>query len=188
MPGKRICIFCGESPEDKNNEHPLPRWLLEMTGDPNRVVRHGVHWGTGKPFEFAFDAFQFPACRKCNDRYAELETAAKAVVEKLCQMESATPDQYVTLLDWLDKVRIGLWLGHNYLQGNNLEPSFAISSRLAAKDRMVAVYAFAEQRDGLNTWGPDSPLFHIKPSIFAMKVNKILHLHASWDWRGASRC
>lgn len=188
MASQRICIFCGRSPEDKNNEHPLPRWLLEMTGDPNRVVRHGVHWETRKPFEFAFDAFQFPACRKCNDEYSKLETSAKVIVEEIAQRKAVSPSNYVLLLDWLDKVRIGLWLGHNYLQGAPLSPTFTINSRVGTKDRMVAIYAFLDQRDGLNTWGPESPLFHFKPSVFSMRVNKVVFLNASWDWMCSSRC
>src|SRR5205085_3759227 len=71
---------------------------------------------------------------------------------------------------------------------NNLDPSFAISSRVGKKDRMVAIYAFKMQRNGLGTWGPDSPLFHFKPSAFAMRVNDLILLNASWDWMCSSRC
>src|SRR5437870_57981 len=136
MPTNRICIFCGERPQAKNNEHPLPRWLLAMTGDPNRVVRHGYHWGTGKPFQFSMDSFQFPACSDCNASYSGLENVAKLIVETICRKEAVSPDDYVVLLDWLDKVRIGCWLGHAYLQKSDLPPNFTIGSRLGMKDRM----------------------------------------------------
>jgi hypothetical protein len=185
---RRICIFCGEPPEDKNKEHPLPRWLLAMTGDPNRVVRHGYRWSDGKIFEFSFDSLVFPACKRCNDRFAAFEDRAKSVVETLCRKEAVSPDNYVFLLDWLDKVRIGLWLGYRYLQRNPHSPNFTINSRLGTKDRMLAVYPLADHQKGLNTWGPESRLFQIKPSVFSLRVNNILLLNASWDFMCASRC
>ncbi|MEJ1962934.1 MAG: hypothetical protein WDO56_15855 [Gammaproteobacteria bacterium] len=188
MTPQRICIFCGAPPEDKNKEHPLSRWLLEMTGDPNRVVKHGYRWSDGKVFEFSFDSLVFPACEKCNSSYSGFESHAKTVVESIVKKEPVSAADYVHLLDWLDKVRIGLWLGYRYLQGNPSTPSFTIDSRLGKKDRMLAVYTIGDHQVGLNTWGPESKLFQFKPSVFAMRVNSILFLNASWDYMCASRC
>ena len=166
----------------------MPRWLLEMTGDPSRVVSHGYNWKTGKQFEFSFDSFKFPSCGACNARYSSFEGEAKKVVEAICKKEAVSPDDYVLLLDWLDKVRIGLWLGHRYLQGATWPPSFAIDSRIGVKDRMVAVYTIGDHQLGLNVYGAESRIFHWKPSVFSLRVNNILFLNASWDWMCASRC
>ena len=81
-----------QSPENKNNEHPLPRWLLELTGDPGRVVSHGYHWRTGKQFEFSFDSFKFPSCWACNESYSRLEGNAKRVVVAACKKEALNPE------------------------------------------------------------------------------------------------
>jgi hypothetical protein len=159
-----------------------------MTGDPNRVVRHGYRWTDGKEFEFSFDSLVFPACSSCNGRYSAFESAAKAIVESICRKETVSPGDYVHLLDWLDKVRIGLWLGHRYLQQNPFPPNFTIDSRLATKDRMVAIYTIGDHQTGLNTWGPESRLFQFKPSVFSLRVNNILFLNASWDFMCSSRC
>ena len=188
MAARRICIFCGGPPEDKNNEHPLPKWLLEMTGDPNRVVRHGFRWADGEAIEFSFDSLVFPACSKCNDRYSAFERAAKTIVESICRKDAVSPGDYVHLLDWLDKVRVGLWLGHRYLQKNPYPPNFTIDSRLGTKDRMVAIYTIGDHQTGLNTWGPESKLFQFKPSVFSLRVNNIIFLNASWDFMCARRC
>jgi len=94
----------------------------------------------------------------------------------------------VFLLDWLDKVRVGLWLGYRYLQQNPHPPNFTINSRFGTKDRMVAVYPLADHQRGLNTWGPESQLFQIKPSVFSLRINNILLLNASWDYMCAARC
>jgi hypothetical protein len=186
--GDRHCIFCGEPPEDKNLEHPLPRWLLSMTGDPSRVVRHGLNWRTGEVIEFAFNSLKFPSCKACNTDYSPLEAAAKPIVEALIRKEAVSPNEYVLLLDWLDKVRVGLWLGHRYLQGAVASPTFTINSRVGIKDRMVAIYTVGDHQKGLNVWGAETPLFHMKPSVFALRIKNTLMLNCSWDWMCSSRC
>ena len=73
---EKVCIFCGERPESKNLEHVLPRWLIELTGNPKRRARFGYRRSVeGRPVErsFAFDAFKFPSCTECNQRFGELE-------------------------------------------------------------------------------------------------------------------
>lgn len=187
---RRFCIFCGKPPQNKNLEHPLPRWILEMTGDPNRVVKHGTRWSSGAPIEFSWDSLVFPACLDCNETYSSLEQQVKAVVEAICKRAPIEAESYVLLLDWLDKVRIGLWLGYRYLQQNPLgiPPKFTIDSRIGSKDRMVAVYPIGDHQVGLNTWGTETLLFQIKPSVFALRVNDTLFLNASWDFMCSERC
>ena len=185
----RICIFCGQTPQNKNREHPLPQWLLRLTGDPNRVVQHGIRWLSQEPIRFSYSSLTFPSCERCNARYATMEAAVKPVVEAICAKEPVHPEGYVLLLDWLDKVRIGMWLGHRYLQDASwFEPTFTIDSRVAKKDRMVAVYPIGDQSDGLNTYGVESMLFQRQPSAFAIRINGIVLVNASWDWMCASRC
>ena len=36
----KFCVFCGNKPKGKNNEHIIPKWLIEFTGDA---------W-TGRPY------------------------------------------------------------------------------------------------------------------------------------------
>lgn len=159
-----------------------------MTGDPSRVVRHGFNWKTGEVIEFAFNSLKFPSCKACNTDYSPLEAAAKPVIEALIRKEAVSPSNYVLLLDWLDKVRIGLWLGYRYLQGALTPPSFTINTRVGMKDRMVAVYTVGDHQQGLNVWGAETPLFHMKPSVFALRIKNTLLLNCSWDWMCSSRC
>jgi hypothetical protein len=41
---------------------------------------------------------------------------------------------------------------------------------------------------GLACYGVETPGFQLKPSVFALRVNGILMLNASWEWMCASRC
>jgi hypothetical protein len=185
---RRNCLFCGKRPDAKTREHVLPRWLIELTGDPSRVVTHLVEWETARERRFAWNALVFPACASCNSQFAQLEGSAKPVVEKLCAGDPASEGEYVILLDWLDKIRVGLWLGHRYHQGIDIEPTFRISDRIGRKDRLVAIYATGDHQRGLNAHGAETPAFQHMPSVFGLRINNRLLVNASWDWLCAAHC
>jgi hypothetical protein len=186
----RICIFCGNPPEAKDCEHPLPQWLLRFTGNPNRSVLQAYDWLKSREIRFSWNAFAFPSCSECNSRFSSLEQQMSGIIPRLCNREELTPVEYVLLLDWLDKVRIGLWLAHRYLTKNPLgiSPHFAINTRVGARDRMVAVYPLSSQPRGLNTFGAETLLFQLQPSVFSLRVNDLLLINASWEWMCAARC
>ncbi|MHB8581442.1 MAG: hypothetical protein ACYDA4_16480 [Ignavibacteriaceae bacterium] len=186
----KYCVFCGKEPVDKNKEHILPLWLIEMTGDPKRVVPIAVDFKTQDFIKFDWSSFVFPSCQKCNDRFSKLEVAVKPIVEKLLERKSVNSYQIVLLLDWLDKVRIGLWLGHGYLQNNfwGIKHKFYIGNRIGMKDRMLAVYPIDNQGKGLNTFGVETIYFNIKPSCFSIRINNIHILNLSWDFMCSARC
>lgn len=179
------CIFCGLKPVDKNKEHVLPQWLLEFTGDPKRKVRHGFNWQTGAPRSFSANSFVFPACSECNSFYGEhLEPEASKIIKKLCIYEAIQCSDYKILLDWLDKVRIGLWLGYRYLNGNHLgiDPSFHINQRIGIKDRILLCYPYKGEEKGVSYLGPDSPLFSLMPSCLVIRINSIIFINISSDF------
>ena len=127
---EKVCVFCGEAPQDKNKEHILPNWLIELTGDPKRVARFGIDFHK-TPFafrEFAFDSLVFPACSNCNERFGKLEEVIKPIFVRLLAYLPLSSEELILLLDWLDKVRVGLWLGYLYLDKNPLgiDPMFHI--------------------------------------------------------------
>jgi hypothetical protein len=113
---EKRCIFCGNPPSAKNKEHIIPKWLIELTGDPKREWYLGVKFGEpGKPPRvFSADQFQFPACESCNSRYSNLEGRARGCFVKLWDNKPLTAGEWDDLLDWFDKVRIGLFIGNTY--------------------------------------------------------------------------
>ncbi|MCP5064359.1 MAG: hypothetical protein GY936_18110 [Ignavibacteriae bacterium] len=186
----RYCVFCGNVPEIKNREHVLPQWLIEFTGNPKRIVPFGKSLTSGKEIRFDWSSFAFPACTKCNDNYSSLEFEIKPIILKLIEREDVILSEIVKLLDWLDKVRIGLWLGYSYLQNNffGIRHKFFIHNRIGIKDRMLAVYPIESDEKGLNTFGVETLLFLLKPSCISLRINNLHILNMSWDFMCSARC
>lgn len=183
----KFCIFCGKPPSDKNKEHVLPRWLIALTGDPKRIARLGFNMQPGKPTsprEFAFDQFTFPACEQCNNRHSALESAAKTVLEKVLLRKAVFPNEISLLMDWFDKVRVGLWLGFHQLSKNllDVEPQFHIERRIGQFDRILAVERYAPTSQRLSFGGVDSPAFGIMPSAFSLTVNDFVFTNISYSF------
>lgn len=188
---KRLCVFCGKAPDSKTREHVVPYWLLEATGDPKRVIPLGQNYAKSKEtIKYAWSAFVAPACESCNNAFAELEGRVKQIVEALMRREAITVAAYLDLLDWLDKVRIGVWLTRHMIENHPIEitPNFHISSRIGRKDRMVAVYVFDSDNKGINLFGSDSLIFNDMPSCFGLRINDILLLNASADFFCSKGC
>jgi hypothetical protein len=180
---KKICIFCGEKPESKNKEHVIPKWLIELTGDPKREAFFGFDVFSEKKGirMYSFDSFAFPACEKCNTEFATLEGLTKPVVIKMLQNDRIDSCEISTFLDWLDKVRVGLWLGFNYLDKNwaEISPNFYIKTRIGTRDRFVIVYSTNYHSSGINFIGTEGLSFQYSPSCFALRINNLIFFNAS---------
>ncbi|MGN4849367.1 hypothetical protein [Bacillus cereus] len=190
---KKNCVFCGEKITGKSKEHIVPQWLMRLTGDPNRQVNLGIDFPKqAKWFEnpdsflrkFSFNSFQFPACSKCNSDFSDLEDNTKLVIEKLLNKDTINIGEIDTLLDWFDKIRIGLWLGYYFLNKNitGITPKFAIAKRLGAKDRMLAIYRYNDVTDGINFIGTDTLAFQHSPTCFGFRINEYYFFNLSTDF------
>lgn len=191
----KYCIFCGNKPINKSKEHVIPKWLIELTGDPKRIINLGLDLPRMvkdtklKPIneylrKFAFDQFSFPACESCNSKYAVLEEQAQKIVLKLLNNIDLKASEISVLLDWLDKVRIGLWLGYGLLNKNpvNITPKFHISTRIQKSDRMVAIYRINDNIEGIQFLGADSLAFQFSPCCFLLVINNIAIFNMSTSY------
>jgi hypothetical protein len=172
----KMCVFCGKRPQVKTMEHVLPTWLIRMTGDPKRTVTFGSYnWKTRQPRSLSFDKFMFPACDACNNGFSGLEDRAKNVVARILKRDSLNSADLDLLLDWLDKVRIGVWLGLMMIEGNpwGIKPKFYIQQRLALHDRSVGFCFVDEREDGINLIGAESPCFAFAPATLVLLINQI---------------
>lgn len=192
MPEK-FCVFCGERPEGKNKEHVLPRWLIELTGDPTRRANFGLdlsqEFEDAKLRSYAFSQFHFPACKVCNGIYSVLETQAKAIVLKLLASEALVPHEISTLLDWFDKIRIGLWLGYHQLDKNleQITPRFHIRDRIGRKDRLLIITFRGDKRQLLSFMGPNLLAFRFSPIALGLIINELCFVNISCDYFLARR-
>lgn len=196
---KKICVFCGKTPKNKNKEHILPQWLLSLTGDPNRIVTFGhkiPEIGLEeeiKEINFNWKALTVPSCTSCNDKYAKLESSVSPIIESITKKEELKSDEIILLLDWLDKVRIGLWLNYYYLEKNKgqIEPRMFIENRIGRKDRFLQIHFLESKNEnskGLNAFGVETFAFQNNPSCFALRINNILIINASNDFAISKEC
>lgn len=181
----KVCVFCGEKPDEKSKEHVVPRWLIELTGDPKREAFFGFIKDFKNGFKeriFSFDQLTFPSCVSCNNKYADLERKVKPILERILNEESVTTEALSLFFDWLDKVRIGLWLGMIQLDKNyaDVEPNFHIETRISQYDRMLIVERSDSDRCKLNLGGIDTLSFSLTPSAFVLIVNNYYFTNISY--------
>jgi len=181
----KTCIFCGRKPNNKTKEHVIPRWLIKLTGDPRRNVFLGYTKSLEDGLEerqYAFDQFTFPACDACNSKYAQLESDVKPIIIKLLSETSVLAEEISILLDWLDKVRIGLWLGMLQLNKNDehVDPNFHIDTRISQYDRLLIIEKSDGVRTKLNMGGIDTFSFSITPSAFVLIINNYYFTNVSY--------
>ncbi|HHR6392219.1 hypothetical protein [Providencia alcalifaciens] len=198
------CIFCNQQVSNKSKEHVIPQWLINMTGDPKRAACFGIEFidrKIEKPKEsfsteresyldalksdganvFAFKDFTFPACTTCNNSYADMESKCQKIFVKLLGDNAITKEEIVILLDWFDKVRVGLWLGMLMLKKNPLEieANFGITKRIAQCDRVLVIEKTANESIGTSFFGVEFINFMIQPSVFMLRVNNLFFYNAS---------
>jgi len=178
------CVFCGEHPVSKNKEHVFPRWLIEYTGNPKRIMDLPVFDFkdcTCSMKQIAFDQFVFPACEACNNRFAELEGKAKQAFLLLFEKRKINLQSAEILLDWIDKIRVGLWLAAQVWDKSPvwIEPRFHIKDRIATQDRILWFSSCKQSQKGLRFIGLNDPIFKSIPSFFSLIVCNMAFVSAS---------
>lgn len=155
-----------------------------MTGDPKRMGHFGLDWDKEALREFPFDKFKFPACSTCNGLFSDIENSAKYALQKVLSKEELETQDAVILLDWLDKIRIGLWLAEYMLSKNRLgiKPRFHIETRVRRKDRILAIYRTNSEAKELHFLGTSLHMFQYFPCCFTLGVNGVFILNLSSDF------
>ncbi|QJB40179.1 hypothetical protein HF324_20875 [Chitinophaga oryzae] len=98
----------------------------------------------------------------------------KPVVSKILEKKPINEIEINTLLDWLDKIRIGLWLGSLLLEKtDDFERNFHIKQRMGASDRLVAISFINDLELGINYTGTGFLTFRASPSCFTLCINNI---------------
>jgi hypothetical protein len=159
-----------------------------MTGCSSRTATFGPVWDAEKGelglLTIPFGEFVFPACTDCNTAFSSLEARAQDVVGRMLSEEALQASDFSTLLSWLDKVRIGMWLAFYFLQKNlaNIDPHMAIGSRVDRSDRLVYIFRSEESAPGVHIIGANTPAFQYLPASFAIIMNGLGLLNVSTDF------
>lgn len=144
----KFCVFCGKPPVDKNREHIIPQWLIKYTGRGKSPAVKVLKDGKWEP-KISYMNFTMPACEACNEEFSALEAAVKPILLNVLADQPVSAREISLLLDWFDKVRLGLRLSEVYLQkGMNMEkPHAFISQRTGYADRMLIIEKIKQQPD-----------------------------------------
>ncbi|WP_027515675.1 hypothetical protein [Bradyrhizobium sp. WSM1417] len=184
-PGWSNCVFCGTAvgKSARSREHIIPMWLLRATGDPHRKIKIESDPITGDDVVRPASTFHFPACEPCNQKYGKtIEKHAKKAIESLFIGKSLAVSQCYWFLDWLDKVRVGLWLGYNMLHKEEFAPKFRIDQRIGIKDRIAIISVDPNDRTkGFGFGGLDNQIFRTSQAGMFFKINNIRILSLSFD-------
>jgi hypothetical protein len=114
--------------------------------------------------------------RRLQQQFCHLGDRARGVVEGLLVGADLAEGDFHLLLDWLDKVRVGLWLSKYILEENRLgiTPNFYIAQRFRAFDRGVIVIRHTGKKSSVSITGTFLPSFVISPTAFALVINSVV--------------
>lgn len=125
-------------------------------------------------------------CKSCNDEDSDLEGRAKDAYLAVKAGAVLSEAHIFVILDWLDKVRVGLWLwlieqvGEEFRTG---APKFRINGRLGRKDRILLIQRYPERPPmrGLALLGLGE-FFIGLPSAIGLLINNISLTSVSSDF------
>lgn len=172
------CIFCNKEVESKTKEHIIPKWLLKLTNNPSSRQAYLIN-----NKQMPFTSYTFPACNACNEVYSKLEYKTRSVFDKILSDGKVNASDLSTLLDWFDKLRVGIWYGE--LMVNNkigIVPRFGINDRIKSKDRFLTVSRTNKKEEGINIYGTNFSAFTSLPSYIGFRINDFLFLSVSNDF------
>ena len=179
---KKECLFCGSgfSGQKRSFEHKIPRWLVKEADLASRMM--AVRAGH-RSFDVNMGKIGADVCERCNSNHSNLEDRAKQTFIKIRDGVVLEEQDLQWFLDWLDKVRTGLWLWLLKAGNQKISPNFRINNRMAAKDRAMIVTKFPKepQMRGLALWAC-SDLFLKMPSVFGFLANNIAVSSISADF------
>jgi hypothetical protein len=178
---RKFCVFCGEKPVNKNKEHIIPQWLIQITDKPNRRTIVGLNQ-QGRELEIPWKRFEFPSCTECNENFGKQERKVKKVVLNLLNDKPVSHAQMDLLLDWLDKVRVGLYLAKLIHKKMDIDPRFYINHRVGEKDRVCLIYKIDDNEKGIGMIGVETPIFHLVPSCFSLVINNLCFFNYSKEF------
>jgi hypothetical protein len=174
MPERR-CLFCGApfTGQSHNFEHVIPRWLVREADLTKRTAP--IDFPT-KKFGAAMSRIGGRACEKCNEDSSDLEGRARIAYVKIRDGDELSAADARALLDWLDKLRVGMWLWTVDIGKTDygVVPKFRINARMAQQDRLVLVARYPSDATGkgLGIWGA-TEYFVWSPSVMGFFINNI---------------
>lgn len=165
---KSRCNLCGGL-GPSTPEHVIPQWVLHEAEHPVDVENSLWH-------------ATIRACKKCNhERGSQFESRAKTVFQRLRGNLPLGPSDVSDLLDWLDFLRVKIWLYS--LQFDNetyaFEPKYRAFERVGRTDR-IAFVGVADLFQRRVCFLPfRDPVFNALPAFCLLVINGVFFVSAS---------
>jgi hypothetical protein len=133
---------------------------------------------------FPVDSFVSPACDACNNKFSLLEDRAERIMVGLLAGEQLRGWDLSLILDWFDKIRIGIWLTLLALNPNviRVDPKFRIMQRLGQHDRALLIGTLSPPGQQLLTLCTETPAFLLAPCALGLIVNQLLFINVSREF------
>lgn len=105
-------------------------------------------------------------------------------MEKILSGQPINSFEIDSLLDWFDKIIIGLWLMYFTLDKNwtGIFPKFFINKRIGQYDRFLYIAKCNGNEKRLNFIGIQNFSFQKTPSVFGLIVNNFAFINMSHDF------
>jgi len=134
-------------------------------------------------------SLNFPPAPHATMSSVILKCTQKKIVDKIMLLDNISSEELSVLLDWFDKLRVGIWLGFFYLDKNwaQIKPRFYIRQRMGEHDRLLCIYKARSDRKCLTFVGCDTPSFYFAPCCFTLRINSFYFFNISYLFLFARR-
>lgn len=95
--------------------------------------------------------------------------------------EEIDSNEITIFLDWIDKLRVGLWLMYYTIDKNHqgIIPNFFINQRVSSYDRLLYIVKSKQEVKGITFFGVNNFSFLMQPSVFGFTINNYLFINIS---------
>jgi hypothetical protein len=178
---KRDCLFCGKHGGKTTKEHIIARVISKASGADHIPT---VNLALASPAPLLFSNITLPSCQKCNNDFGQCEPLALNSLNE-ARTGGLTKGSAAILLDWLDKIRVSLYL-YNRTQnwaGDSKFSTITVNSRISTSDQYMSIFRLQKtESTGIGFRGIHEWSFRRLPSSFGFLFRDLAII--SWSNAG----
>ncbi|MEY9531198.1 hypothetical protein [Sinorhizobium fredii] len=173
------CVLCGSLilDEQRNYEHPFPRWVHRLAGDAGELRSTAVRTAAGEMPTWR--QLELSAHSNCNSLFARhIENPARQAIISMVEGGSITSSQMDAVLDWLDKVRSSSAHMATAFSGHGLLLDYHYHSfpnwRIGKFDRAAMFFRINRYSSPLDLWDCMDEGFLTTPGALVLRIKDLI--------------